>query len=127
MVEIILASKSKVRKKILDENNINNRVEPSNVDEDIVKSSLLNEKATPEIISKNLPFSKKANIYYRLKRLIDEKYMGSLFKVLFVSKSKNNFNLGFKWLSQKFLEIKNPFHIIFLIDWVAPQKESTKV
>ena len=49
-----------------------------------------------EIISKNLQFSKKADIFYRIKRLIDAKYMGSLFKVLFVSKSKNNFNLGFK-------------------------------
>ena len=54
MVEIILASKSKVRKKILDENNINNRVEPSNVDEDLVKESLLKDKATPTVISKNL-------------------------------------------------------------------------
>ena len=54
MVEIILASKSKVRKKILDENNINNRVEPSNVDEDLIKESLLKNKVTPEVISKNL-------------------------------------------------------------------------
>ena len=52
--EIILASKSKVRKKILNENNINCYVEPSKVDEDMVKKSLLNEKASPEIISKNL-------------------------------------------------------------------------
>ena len=52
--KIILASKSKVRKKILDKNNITNIVEPSNVDEDIIKLSLLNEKANPEIISKNL-------------------------------------------------------------------------
>ena len=52
--KIILASKSKVRKKILDKNNIECAVEPSNVDEDIIKSSLLKEKATPEIISKNL-------------------------------------------------------------------------
>jgi len=52
--EIILASKSKVRKEILDKNNIPNKVEPSNVDEDIVKRSLLKEKATPDIISKNL-------------------------------------------------------------------------
>jgi len=52
--KIILASKSKVRKEILDKNNIPNRVEPSNVDEDIVKESLLKEKATPDIISKNL-------------------------------------------------------------------------
>ena len=51
---IILASKSKVRKKILDKNNITNIVEPSNVDEDIIKLSLLSEKANPEIISKNL-------------------------------------------------------------------------
>ncbi|MDA9071839.1 Maf family protein [Candidatus Pelagibacter sp.] len=51
---IILASKSKVRKKILDENKINCSVEPSNIDEDSVKESLLKEKATPTIISKNL-------------------------------------------------------------------------
>jgi septum formation protein len=52
--EIILASKSKVRKKILEKNKIRCIVEPSNVDEDLVKKSLLKEKATPEIISKNL-------------------------------------------------------------------------
>tara|TARA_B100000674_G_scaffold164864_1_gene132196 strand:+ start:36 stop:626 length:591 start_codon:yes stop_codon:yes gene_type:complete len=52
--KIILASKSKVRKEILDKNNITSTVEPSNVDEDIIKTSLLNEKASPEIISKNL-------------------------------------------------------------------------
>ena len=52
--KIILASKSKVRKEILDKNNIKCDVVPSNVDEDIVKISLLKEKATPEIISKNL-------------------------------------------------------------------------
>ena len=52
--KIILASKSKVRKEILDRNNIMNTVEYSNVDEDIIKISLLNEKASPEIISKNL-------------------------------------------------------------------------
>ena len=52
--KIILASKSKVRKEILDKNNIENFVVPSNVDEDIVKTSLLKEKASPEIISKNL-------------------------------------------------------------------------
>ena len=52
--KIILASKSKVRKEILDKNNIESIVEPSNVDEDVVKSSLLKEKATPETISKNL-------------------------------------------------------------------------
>ena len=52
--KIILASKSKVRKDILNKNNIENIVEPSNVDEDTVKSSLIKEQATPEIISKNL-------------------------------------------------------------------------
>ena len=52
--KIILASKSKVRKNILDKNNIENFVEPSNVDEDLVKLSLLNENANPETISKNL-------------------------------------------------------------------------
>ena len=54
MVNLILASKSKVRKEILDKNNIKSIVEPSNVDEDFVKISLLKEKASPEIISKNL-------------------------------------------------------------------------
>ena len=52
--KIILASKSKVRKEILDKNNIESTVEPSNVDEDIIKTSLLKEKASPETISKNL-------------------------------------------------------------------------
>jgi len=52
--KIILASKSKVRKSILDENNIVNNVIPSNIDEEIVKESLIKEKASPEIISKNL-------------------------------------------------------------------------
>ncbi len=52
--KIILASKSKVRKEILDKNNIENIVQSSNVDEDIVKENLIKEKASPEIISKNL-------------------------------------------------------------------------
>ncbi len=52
--KIILASKSKIRKEILDKNNIESVVEPSNVDEDLVKFSLLKENASPEIISKNL-------------------------------------------------------------------------
>ena len=51
---IILASKSRVRKEILDKNNIKSIVYPSQVDEDAVKKSLLKEKASPEIISKNL-------------------------------------------------------------------------
>ena len=51
---IILASKSKVRKEILYKNNIICSVESPNVDEDIVKQSLLKESASPEIISKNL-------------------------------------------------------------------------
>ena len=52
--QIILASKSGVRKKILEDNKIICRVEPSSVDEDSIKESLLKEKATPTIISKNL-------------------------------------------------------------------------
>jgi len=54
MPDLILASKSKVRKEILDNNNIRCIVEPSNIDESMVKESLLNEGATPEIVSKNL-------------------------------------------------------------------------
>ena len=52
--KIILASKSKIRKEILDRNNIKNEVEPSHVDEESVKLSLLQQRASPEIISKNL-------------------------------------------------------------------------
>ena len=62
MVEMILASKSKVRKQILDENNIKCRVEPSNVDEDIIKDSLIKEKATPTTISKNLAELKASKV-----------------------------------------------------------------
>ena len=54
MVNLILASKSKVRKEILDKNDIPTKVEPSNIDEDAVKTSLIKENASPEIISKNL-------------------------------------------------------------------------
>ena len=54
MFELILASKSKVRKDILDKNNIIAKVQPSTVDEEPIKKSLLREKASPEIISKNL-------------------------------------------------------------------------
>ena len=53
-MKIILASKSGVRKKILEDNAIECEVIPSNIDEDQFKESLLNEKATPELISKNL-------------------------------------------------------------------------
>ena len=52
-------------------------------------------KQRAEIISKKLPFSKKADIYYRLKRLIDQKQMGDLFKVMFIKNKNNKFNLGF--------------------------------
>jgi len=52
--QLILASKSKVRKKILEDNQIKCIVEPSNIDEDSIKESLLKERATPETISKNL-------------------------------------------------------------------------
>ena len=48
-----------------------------------------------EIISKNLVFSKKVDVYHRLQRLIDQKQMGSLFKVMFIKKKNSKFNLGF--------------------------------
>ena len=48
-----------------------------------------------ELISKNLNFLEKANIFYRLRRLTDERYMGSLFKVMLIKNKKNKFNLGF--------------------------------
>tara|TARA_Y200000002_G_scaffold382976_1_gene402352 strand:- start:1111 stop:1695 length:585 start_codon:yes stop_codon:yes gene_type:complete len=54
MVDLILASKSKIRKKILDKNNISATVQASTIDEEPIKQSLLKEKASPELISKNL-------------------------------------------------------------------------
>ena len=54
MVELILASKSKVRKEILDKYNIIVKIQPSTIDEDPIKQSLVKQKASPEIISKNL-------------------------------------------------------------------------
>jgi septum formation protein len=68
MDSIILASKSSVRKKILEENKIRCIVEPSNIDEDSVKQSLLKEKATPEIISKNLAELKANKISQKISK-----------------------------------------------------------
>ena len=65
--KIILASKSKIRKEILDRNHVKSIVEHSNVDEDAVKFSLLKEKATPEIISKNLAELKANKISVKMK------------------------------------------------------------
>ena len=48
-----------------------------------------------EILARNLKFSKKADIYYRLNRLVDNKFMGTLFKVMFVTKKNNKFKVGF--------------------------------
>jgi len=49
-----------------------------------------------EIVSENIPFSKKTDLFYRIRRLIDEKQMGELFKVMLIKKSKNKFNTGFQ-------------------------------
>ena len=63
--KIILASKSKVRKEILDKYNIPNEVEPSNIDEDVVKERLIKDKASPDVISKNLAELKANKISLR--------------------------------------------------------------
>ena len=49
-----------------------------------------------EIISENIPFSKKSDLFYRIRRLIDEKQMGEIFKVMLIKKHKNNFKTGFE-------------------------------
>ena len=54
----------------------------------------INERA--EIISKNQSFLKKTDIYFRLKRLVDEKHMGNLFKFMLIKNRNNKFKLGFK-------------------------------
>jgi septum formation protein len=72
--EIILASKSGVRKKILEENNIQCKIEPSNVDEDSIKKSLLKKKASPTVISKNLAELKANKIS---QKFIEEMVLGA--------------------------------------------------
>ncbi|MDA9613645.1 Maf family protein [bacterium] len=72
--EIILASKSGVRKKILEENNIQCKIEPSNVDEDSVKESLIKKRASPTIISKNLAELKANKIS---QKFIEEMVLGA--------------------------------------------------
>ena len=62
MVELILASKSKVRKEILNKNDIFVQVQPSTIDEEPIKKSLLKENASPEIISKNLAEIKASRV-----------------------------------------------------------------
>jgi len=62
MVDIVLASKSKVRKEILNNHNVDTIVEPSNVDEEVIKNSLLKEKASPETISKSLAELKSCKV-----------------------------------------------------------------
>tara|TARA_B100000787_G_scaffold168120_1_gene156252 strand:- start:408 stop:995 length:588 start_codon:yes stop_codon:yes gene_type:complete len=66
--QIILASRSEIRKKILEENEINCIVKPSNVDEESIKESLLKEKASPETISKNLAELKANKVSQRITR-----------------------------------------------------------
>ena len=62
MVELILASKSKVRKEILDKYNILVKIQPSAIDEEPIKQSLIKQKASPEIISKNLAEIKASRV-----------------------------------------------------------------
>ena len=49
-----------------------------------------------EIIGENIPFSKKSDLFFRIRRLIDEKQMGELFKVMLIKKKKNKFKTGFE-------------------------------
>ena len=49
-----------------------------------------------EIISENIPFSKKTDLFYRIRRLIDEKQMGELFKVMLIKSKNNKFQTGFQ-------------------------------
>ena len=49
-----------------------------------------------EIISENIPFSEKSDLFYRIRRLIDEKQMGELFKVMLIKKKRNKFKTGFE-------------------------------
>ena len=58
----------------------------------LTKLGILNRA---EILTKDMPFSKKADIYFRIKRLIDKSQMGHLFKVMFITNHKNKFKLGF--------------------------------
>ena len=78
-------------KKILKKNNLN--VKKITTQNEFLKKIGILERAN--ILSKNMTFKEKANMFYRLKRLIDHKEMGILFKVLFAQKKSRNFSLGF--------------------------------
>ena len=49
-----------------------------------------------EIVSENIPFSEKSDLFYRIRRLIDKKQMGELFKGMLIKKKKNKFKIGFE-------------------------------
>ncbi len=70
MFKIILASKSKIREEILKKNNFTCNVQPSNVDEESIKESLIKEGASPEIISKNLAELKANKVSNKFHNLI---------------------------------------------------------
>ena len=68
MFNIILASKSAVRKKILNENGIKCLIEPANIDEELIKKSLLNEKATPEILRADIMSAIEMDWFFIIKK-----------------------------------------------------------
>ncbi len=119
--KIILASKSEIRRQILSKNGINSEVEPSNVDEEPVKQSLVKEGATPEIISKNLAELKANKV--SLKR-IDEIVLGADSVIdlegKIISKPKNR--------SEALEILKNlTVSIIFLISSVCLSKNGKMI
>ena len=69
------------------------RVSRLTTQQNFLKSLGIMQRA--EMVARNLPFSKKADMYYRIEKLIGSKEMGEIFKVLFASNSKNKFNIGF--------------------------------
>ena len=100
MHDIILASKSKVRNDILSTNGIHCRVVPSNVDEDSVKISLTRNKASPEIISKNLA-ELKAN---KVSSKFPNKLVMKHFMLIMFTKSKVLAKLCFPKLKETMIQ-----------------------
>ena len=76
----------------------------------------------------NIVFSKKADLFYKVRRLIDEKQMGELFKVMLIKNKKNNFRTGFSnWLNQKNFQTLKLLSMDFLIKLAVNQKKFIKV
>ena len=101
----------------------------SKPNEFVILNSTINKFSTSiSATSKKMNFSDKANIYYRLEKLIGKQFMGDVFKVMLLTNNKTKFKIGFwNWLRQKNYRPKGVLHMGFLDRKEVYQKEFIKV